>query len=323
MLFVFNNLFYPTRKVCNNVCLNKNRNKTFKFSKQRKIINLKMVSDEVWELDFFSRPVILDDGKKLWELIIVNKDKSLQIIESVPNNMVNSKELRRKLLNIINSAEKKPDVIKFFRAQMFNMISIALSDLDINVKPSRRTYALFEIIREREKTIYPEMIGYKPYLREYKEDLSLKRFPQRMPDILLGENFSFVLASLEEINVILKDQSVMKDSFKIDENKYDIDKIPGIVILSNRANSLANWINGLEVFSISFDQEKSSIVLDCSLDTKFLFAKIDIKKIQDGTKFENQKRLNSGFHFISVMSGLPENKIYGFWLLNESINIQL
>uniref|UniRef100_A0A7S0HR63 Uncharacterized protein n=1 Tax=Hanusia phi TaxID=3032 RepID=A0A7S0HR63_9CRYP len=325
MLFIYNNLKYLANKKTNKICYSIKYNKSIGLNNMRNNFNLRrlfMKKEEIWELDFFSRPVVIDEGKKLWELIIVNKDKSFKYIESIPNNMINSKELKKKLISVIDNAEKKPEIIKFFRSQMFNMISIALSDLEVIVRPSRRTYALFEILKEREETVYPKMIGYKPYFREYNEILPLKKIPQKMPDILLGENFSFVICTKKEISSILEDSSIIKDDFKIFETDNLNDTISGIVVFSNRAKSLANWVGGLEVFSLSFDRESDFITMDCSLDTEFLFAKIDKKKLEDGIKFENQKKLNNGLHFISVMSTTPENKIYGFWLLNENINVK-
>jgi len=42
---------------------------------------------------------------------------------------------------------------------MFNMINIALSEVDVIAKPSRATYALAQWIEERNRDIYPNMEG--------------------------------------------------------------------------------------------------------------------------------------------------------------------
>ena len=52
---------------------------------------------EIWEVDFFSRPVVNSDGKKIWELIVVNNNQTFQHNELVPNNLVNSKELKKRM----------------------------------------------------------------------------------------------------------------------------------------------------------------------------------------------------------------------------------
>lgn len=48
-----------------------------------------------WELDCYSRPVLGEDGKKLWELLICDALGQQRIVERLPSNMVNSRELRK------------------------------------------------------------------------------------------------------------------------------------------------------------------------------------------------------------------------------------
>eukprot|EP00952_Eustigmatos_sp_NYUAD-ZCMA_P014164 55507-Eustigmatos_ZCMA.PRE.1 len=48
-----------------------------------------------WELDCYSRPVVGDDGKKLWELLICDSLGDYRRVETMPSNMVNSRELRK------------------------------------------------------------------------------------------------------------------------------------------------------------------------------------------------------------------------------------
>lgn len=128
------------------------------------------VSD-IWEIDFYSRPVLGLDGKKLWELIITDKSGNFEHVESVPNSMVNSKELRSRVEKVIADSRVKPKILRFFRAQMQNMIKIALSGIeDVVVTPSRRTYSLLQLIEYRELNVYPNMVG--------------KLLPRRAPDLI-------------------------------------------------------------------------------------------------------------------------------------------
>jgi hypothetical protein len=54
-----------------------------------------------WELDCYSRPVVGDDGKKLWELLICDTLGKYKRVEVMPSNMVNSRELR-KLVELVS-----------------------------------------------------------------------------------------------------------------------------------------------------------------------------------------------------------------------------
>lgn len=112
-----------------------------------------------WELDCYSRPVLVDGKKKLWEVLVTDSNGSFRYCQSLPSNQVNSKELRNVVESIIDQVETKPDTIRFFRGAMFNMINIALSEVDVVAKPSRCTFELASWLEERHAEIYPEMEG--------------------------------------------------------------------------------------------------------------------------------------------------------------------
>lgn len=130
------------------------------LSTRNAVVNAEMQA--VWELDFYSRPVQGADGKKLWELLVTDGAGTFRHVEAVPSNCVNSRELRTRVQRLIDDADVRPTTIRFFRAQMKNMITIALSELsDVACKPSRVTYALYDWLDERERDVYPGMPGYR------------------------------------------------------------------------------------------------------------------------------------------------------------------
>ena len=47
----------------------------------------------VWELDFCSRPLLDERGKKVWELLICDPQKSFVYSQYFPNNKINSGEV--------------------------------------------------------------------------------------------------------------------------------------------------------------------------------------------------------------------------------------
>ena len=116
------------------------------------------VSEE-WELDCYSRPVLNEDGKKVWEVLVTDSQGSFRYLKTLPSNLVNSRNLRKVVEELIDEAPVRPRVVRFFRNQMYNMITIALSTLEVEVKPSRCTDQLFIWLEEREKNIYPNMKG--------------------------------------------------------------------------------------------------------------------------------------------------------------------
>jgi hypothetical protein len=50
-------------------------------------------TSNVWELDFCSRPMLDERGKKMWELLICNADRSFEYAVYFPNNKINSAEV--------------------------------------------------------------------------------------------------------------------------------------------------------------------------------------------------------------------------------------
>jgi hypothetical protein len=48
---------------------------------------------DVWELDFCSRPILDERGKKVWELIICDADRTFEYATYYPNNKINSTEV--------------------------------------------------------------------------------------------------------------------------------------------------------------------------------------------------------------------------------------
>lgn len=116
---------------------------------------------EDWELDCYSRPVVNVGGKKLWEVLITDSSGSFRFCKTLPSNQVNSKVLRQTVEDLIEdpNIDTKPSTIRFFRGAMFNMINIALSEVDVVGRPSRCTNSIAAWLEERHRDVYPNMEG--------------------------------------------------------------------------------------------------------------------------------------------------------------------
>jgi hypothetical protein len=278
--------------------------------------NTKMITEpEVWEIDFFSKPVLNENGKKLWELVIINNQGTFEHVESIPNNLINSKELRKRINFVIESAKVKPTAIKFFRTQMFNMINIALSELEINVRPSRKTRLLFEKLKEREETVYKGMTGFKPFLRDSDSLQILKKTPERMPDFLRGDSYIFATIDTGSLKDVINQKPLFLELFQPDYISGESLSIPGLIIISSRAKSLSSWLTSTELFSVICDIERKDLIIECGLDTQYLFGKIKNSQYKESKVFEENKKKANGVHFIAVQSDSSNQEIIGFWLL--------
>lgn len=116
---------------------------------------------EDWEIDCYSRPVVTVGGKKLWEVLVTDSSGSFRFCKTLPSNQVNSKVLRQTVEDLIEdpNIDTKPSTIRFFRGAMFNMINIALSELDVVGRPSRCTNSIAGWLEERHRDVYPNMEG--------------------------------------------------------------------------------------------------------------------------------------------------------------------
>ena len=270
---------------------------------------------EIWEIDFFSKPVLNEKGKKLWELVIVNNKGTFEHVESVPNNLINSKELRKRINFVIKSAKVKPTTIKFFRTQMFNMINIALSELELNVRPSRKTRLLSEKLKERENNVYKKMEGFKPFLREIDGGQNLQKTPEKMPDFLRGDSYVFATIEISSLKEVIKQRPMFLEIFQPSLPINQDCSMPGLIILSSRAKSLSSWLNSIELFGVECDIEKKDLILECGLDTQYLFGKIKKDQYKESRVFEENKKKSNGLHFIAVQSNSSNQEIVAFWLL--------
>jgi hypothetical protein len=69
-----------------------------------------------WQLDFCSRPIVDERGKKVWELLICDSARRFEYAQYFPNNVINSGSLRQALQDILDKFEiPKPRTIKYFR----------------------------------------------------------------------------------------------------------------------------------------------------------------------------------------------------------------
>jgi len=282
-----------------------------------------------WELDVYSRPVLTSDGKKLWEVLLTSSEGKMRFVRTLPSNSVNSKAVKEAVESCIEEVgERGGDCkeIRFFRGQMFNMINIALSSIDVVTKPSRATYALLSWLGERERDVYPKMEGYKESMSQAASSgvgssfLDI-RTPIKLPDALRGERYAFVSLPLSEFmegggvneeNIGVGRLCPVQDGLPADEF------VQGVVVMTKRAKALAAWMAGTEVCGISCDLRKRQMVMEADISTQYLVAKLDDSQRKEGVAFEEGKERLGGLHFLCVQEDEDDEEPKGVWLLRET-----
>ena len=280
----------------------------------------------IWELDYYSRPILDENNKKIWEVLIcetpldtsTKTDSLFQYAKYCSSTTVNSVWLQTALQEAIEKAGEAPVKIRFFRRQMNNMITKACLDIGIPAQPSRRTLALNQLLQQRMEEVYPQEPGFQggsnPSVRL---DAPL---PQRLPDALEGDQLVFVTLSAADFADMPEWEIDFGEAFPLELAQIQPEtKIPGVLIYStNRALPIAGWLSGLELAWLRFDTSKPRLILETGATESWILANIKNPQMQaEANNFEQAKQKANGVHFIGVQSDPNSESFAGFWLLKE------
>jgi hypothetical protein len=280
----------------------------------------------IWELDFYSRPILDENQKKVWEILVCESpsdvrtktDSLFRYAQYCPSSQVNSGWLRTALQEAINKAGEAPIKVRFFRRQMNNMITKACEDVGIPALASRRTLVLNQWLQQRMEEVYPQEPGYQgvtnPSVRLDKP------LPQRLPDALEGKQWTFVTLEASDFAEMPEWEIGFGESFPLELAQLSPDsRIPGILIFSPRALPLAGWMSGLEMAYLHFDTKQGDrLILETGATESWIVANIKTPQLLAEAKgFAQAKEKAHGVHFIGVQSDPQAQSFAGFWLLQE------
>lgn len=279
----------------------------------------------IWELDFYSRPVLDDKKKKLWEVLLcespldtqTDPDSLFRYSQFCANTEVNSVWLRQAIEAAIAQAPNPPDKIRFFRRQMNNMIVKACEDAGIPVYPSRRTLALNQWLNQRMAEVYPTYETYQPGSNpsvSYGENT-----PQPLPDALLGQQWTFVTLEASAFAEMAEWEIDFGEAFPLELVGLTPEtRVPGVIIFSPRALALAAWMSGLELAYLRFSPTPARLLLETGASESWTLATLPTAELQTEAKsFEAAKQQAQQVHFLAVQSNPESETFAGFWLLQE------
>ena len=278
-----------------------------------------------WEIDFYSRPLIDENGKKRWELLITNtnnfKDKNTFKWEKIcPASTVNSIWLKDALEEAINEAKRqgwdRPSVIRCWRSSMKTMIKRAADQIGIELISSRRTYSLLEWLIDRESNLYPQQKGYTGInLAPLSNPITNQAIP--LPEEVRGDSWSFASLSLNTLKEADEWEIEFSNLIPIKDSLNENISIPGIRLFSSkRSLALSAWLGGLEPAKLLI--EGTQIILEAGQADRWLVT--DVKEEAKNAiknNFLNTKRDADGLQFISVQKSSEQNSLDGFWMLKD------
>jgi RNA-binding protein Tab2/Atab2 len=280
----------------------------------------------IWEIDFYSRPLVDENQKKVWELLVCESPSTTQqsasdlfrFAQYCPSDKVNSLWLGEALQEAMARSQQSPQRIRFFRRQMNNMITKACKDIGIPSAASRRAIALEQWLNERMRQVYPNEPNYQP-----TNTASVQMFadpPQPLPEALMGEKWAFVELAASQFAEMNEWQIGFGEAFPLEMVGVTPDmQIPGLILYSPRSVPMAAWMSGLEVISVRYQPApKSMLLLETGASESWVLARLDTKTQQEAARFEANKKQAHGVHFIAIQANPDTEEFAGFWLLHEA-----
>jgi hypothetical protein len=279
----------------------------------------------IWELDYYSRPILDEQKKKVWEVLICESPTTVdaqpetlfRFSEYCSSSQVNSIWLTSAIEEAISRAPQPPDKIRFFRQAMNNMITTACKGLDLPAQLSRRTYALNQWMQDRFLTVYPEHPGYQAAANPSVTFPVTP--PEALPDALMGQKWMFATlpaSALQDMN----DWSIeFGEAFPLELAKLDAETpVSGLIIYSSRATAMAAWMSGLELADVKFDPAlPNRLLLETGVNDRWFLTSLDNKTRLEAERFELAKQQANGVHFLAIQSSPDVEAFAGFWLLQE------
>jgi hypothetical protein len=278
----------------------------------------------VWELDFYSRPILDENNKKRWEVLI---SEGLQTVADDPeqlfryskflsNTEVNSIELKKAIAEAIAEAPTPPSRIRFFRFSMQNMITRACEELGLSAQPSRRTLALQDWMDYRKREVYPHEPGYTD-----KPSPSVGApppAPNPLPDALIGQQWAIVSLPAQDLADMPEWPIDFGEAFPTTIAEVQGDTlIPGLVIFSPRALPMAGWMSGLEVSELRVEASTPPrLILETGSADSWVMATLNTPELQkESQNFETAKAAANQVHFLAVQADPNAEAFAGFWLM--------
>ena len=283
-----------------------------------------------WELDYYSRPILDEDGKKRWELLICSTpevpgpgelaSESFRWVQACPATSVNSIWLREALEAALAAAAVQgfgpPRRLRCWRASMRTMVQRAAEGLGLELVASRRTYALVSWLQERERLVYPHEPGYMagPLAPPPK---ALRPIAVPLPEAARGDSWAWatlplgVLASASEWELGFAGLVPLPEAVSAEL------PVPGIRLFSStRALALAGWLAGLE--PVRLEISGPQLVLEAGLEDRWLLTNLPAEEAEVATAaFAAAREQAGGLQFLAVQASEQDQRFEGFWLLRD------
>jgi len=256
----------------------------------------------IWQADFYRRPLQTEAGTPLWELLICDAEGRQILSAFCPQREANSLWLTQQLQKVGDL----PDRLQVFRPQCLSLLQAACLPLEIPVEPTRRTLALKQLVEER----YGKIELEKPP-------------PVPLPENLWGEQWRFGAIAAQDLvslfsNRIIPVREMPESLLPVNLNLSSTIAIPGVIIDGGRQSMpLARWIERSHPYALhSIPGEPDGLILEAGLSDRWILTTFDdADVIVAAQTFRQRQQAAKGLHFLLVQPDDSGMTYSGFWLL--------
>ncbi|MDJ0555191.1 MAG: Tab2/Atab2 family RNA-binding protein [Microcoleaceae cyanobacterium MO_207.B10] len=279
-----------------------------------------MESKNIWQADFYRRPLKAENGQQIWELLICDPSRSLEFIAMCPQSEVKTNWLVEQLQKV-GPNQDLPDVIQVFRPQSLGLMESAAEILGVKVDPNRRTQALKQWLMERAQ----QYLQMETYTGESYQPLALDSPPPvPLSENLWGDRWRFATLPAGNIKDIIERPipilAAPKYLLPINLGLSSTLPIPGVVIDGGRQSMrLAQWLEAAQPYVLKYiPGDPDGLILESGLVDRWVVATFVDREVSSAAQaYQQRQQLTQGLHFLLVQPDDSGMTYSGFWLLKE------
>ena len=274
----------------------------------------------IWQADFYRRPLQSEAGQPLWELLVCSADQQFTYGATCEQSRANVPWLVEQLTVAITRSQQPPEQIRVFRPQSLSLMQAAGESLGIPVQPHRTVPALKHWLQQR-VAWYTTLPGYTG---ETYDPLAIDRPPPNpLPEQLWGEQWRFAAIAANDFQQTFPHepipvQNLPPDKLPLSLGLASTTLIPGIVIDAGRqAMPLALWLQEVSPVSLNaMAGAPDGLILEAGLADRWIVATFEDTEVATAAQtFERRKQQSQGLHFLLVRPDDSGMTYTGLWLM--------
>ena len=275
----------------------------------------------VWQVDFYRRPLQDANGQTLWELLICDATRHFTYNGLCPQQSVNSNWLVSQLQNAANTVGL-PTLLQVFRPQSLGLLTTAAQQLNIPVEATRHTPALKQWLQERASQYHLQ----DNYTGEAYNPLALdKPPPTPLPEKLWGEQWRFATLPAGNLEEAFAGRPIpclqmLQFLLPLHLGLASTLPVPGVVIDGGRQSmQLARWLQNVNPVALNYIAgAPDGLILEAGLAERWVVATFEDQEVTAAAQMYEQRKLTSqGLHFLLVQPDDSGMTYTGFWLLRD------